>query len=145
MEVSRRAATILALRIVWRSKLMVRFCFIANTPFESTYPTCSTYNMYTTYDTYGQRPRFVWRPRLDSEKRLWVPHLSRSGRDPCGWRSPRPGRGKGGSFCCPFSNFYFLVGQGRAELAGGEGVKGAEAGSEFGGVQLALAVEPAEP
>ena len=35
--------------------------------------------------------------------------------------------------------------QGRAELAGGEGVKDAEAGSEFGGVQLALAVEPAEP
>src|SRR6266566_1148913 len=28
MEVSRRAATIFALRIVWRSKLMVTFCFI---------------------------------------------------------------------------------------------------------------------
>jgi hypothetical protein len=32
----------------------------------------------------------------------------------------------------------------RRELAGGEVVGGAEAGGEFGGVQLALAVEPAE-
>jgi hypothetical protein len=33
---------------------------------------------------------------------------------------------------------------GRSELAGGEGVEGAEAGVEFGGGQGALAVEPAE-
>src|SRR5260370_20412808 len=63
MEVSRRAATILALRIVWRSKLMVTFCFIALLPpsIENTYRTCSTCNMYTTYDTYGQEkePRFA--------------------------------------------------------------------------------------
>jgi len=32
----------------------------------------------------------------------------------------------------------------RAELAGGEGVEGAEAGGEFGGGQAALAVEAAE-
>jgi hypothetical protein len=31
----------------------------------------------------------------------------------------------------------------RAELAGGEGVEGAEAGGEFGGGEAALAVEPA--
>src|SRR6267142_3178229 len=34
--------------------------------------------------------------------------------------------------------------QGRAELAGGEGVEGAEAGGEFGGGQAALTVEAAE-
>src|SRR5882762_2776987 len=34
--------------------------------------------------------------------------------------------------------------KGRAELAGGEGVEGAEAGAEFAGVQVALAVEAAE-
>jgi len=34
--------------------------------------------------------------------------------------------------------------QRRAELAGGEGVEGAEAGGEFGGGQAALAVEAAE-
>src|SRR6266478_4711203 len=71
----------------------------------------------------------------------------------------------------PFSNFYFLVGrwlsgrsklrhgretaglktrhynglrQGRRELAGGEGVEGAEAFGQFGGGQAPLAVEPAE-
>ena len=71
----------------------------------------------------------------------------------------------------PFSNFYFLVGrwlsgrsklrhgretaglktrhykglrQGRRELAGGEGVEGAQAGGKFGGGQATLAVEPAE-
>jgi hypothetical protein len=33
---------------------------------------------------------------------------------------------------------------GRGELAGGEGVEGAEAGVELGGGQAALAVEPAE-
>jgi hypothetical protein len=32
----------------------------------------------------------------------------------------------------------------RAELAGGEGVEGAETGGEFGGCEAALAVEPAE-
>jgi hypothetical protein len=32
----------------------------------------------------------------------------------------------------------------RAELAGGKGIEGAEAGGEFGGAQTALAVEPAE-
>jgi hypothetical protein len=31
--------------------------------------------------------------------------------------------------------------KGRAELAGGESVEGAEAGREFGGVQVAFAVE----
>jgi len=40
----------------------------------------------------------------------------------------------------------WLVGprQRRHEFAGGEGVEGAEAGGEFGGIQVALAVEPAE-
>jgi len=37
-----------------------------------------------------------------------------------------------------------MLRQGRAELAGSEGVEGAEAGGEFGGVQLSLAVEPAQ-
>jgi hypothetical protein len=36
------------------------------------------------------------------------------------------------------------VEDGRGELAGGEGVEGAETGVEFGGSQAALAVEPAE-
>jgi hypothetical protein len=36
------------------------------------------------------------------------------------------------------------VEDGRGELAGGEGVEGAETGVEFGGGQAALAVEPAE-
>ena len=48
------------------------------------------------------------------------------------------------SFSFPFSSFYFLVRQRRAELAGGESVEGAEAGGEFGGSQATLAVEPAE-
>ena len=54
-----------------------------------------------------------------------------------------------GSFSRPFSNFYFLVDrwlgesrQRRRELAGGEGIQGAEAASEFDGGQAALAVEP---
>src|SRR5260370_5784279 len=47
-------------------------------------------------------------------------------------------------FSFPFSNFYFLVRQRRAELAGGEGVEGAEPGGEFGGGQAALAIEAAE-
>jgi hypothetical protein len=34
--------------------------------------------------------------------------------------------------------------KGRAELAGGEGVEGAETGGEFGGGEVALAVEAAE-
>src|SRR5258708_15216108 len=37
-----------------------------------------------------------------------------------------------------------LLKQRRAELAGGEGVEGAEAGGEFGGGEAALAVEAAE-
>ena len=37
-----------------------------------------------------------------------------------------------------------LTVKGRAELAGGEGVEGAEAGGEFGRGQAALAVEAAE-
>jgi len=36
------------------------------------------------------------------------------------------------------------VEDGRGELAGGEGVEGAETGVEFGGGDAALAVEPAE-
>src|SRR6266478_6563569 len=36
------------------------------------------------------------------------------------------------------------AGKGRTELAGGEVVEGAEASGEFGGVQVALAVEAAE-
>ncbi len=36
------------------------------------------------------------------------------------------------------------VEDGRGELAGSEGVEGAETGVEFGGGQAALAVEPAE-
>jgi hypothetical protein len=36
------------------------------------------------------------------------------------------------------------VRQRRAELAGGEGVEGAEAAGEFGGVQVALGVKPVE-
>src|SRR5713101_4651739 len=38
----------------------------------------------------------------------------------------------------------FQSGQGRAELAGGEGVEGAKAGGEFGGGQATFAVEAAE-
>src|SRR5258706_16485264 len=65
---------------------------------------------------------------------------------------------EGWSFSCPFSTFYFLVGrwlsgrslpagqagQRRRELAGGEGVEGAEAGGGFGIGQAALGVEGAE-
>ena len=63
-------------------------------------------------------------------------------------------RSKCGVFSlAPFliSNFYLLVGrwlggprQGRRELAGGEGVEGAEAAGEFASSQLALAEERAE-
>jgi hypothetical protein len=60
--------------------------------------------------------------------------------------------GKGGVWSTfPISNFYLLVGrwlddrsQGRAELAGGEGVEGAEAAGEFASGQLAVAEERAE-
>src|SRR5258708_24153946 len=59
---------------------------------------------------------------------------------------------EGWGFCsCLFPHFYFLDSrwlgdrsQGRPQLAGGEGVEGAEAAGEFVGVQVALAVEPAE-
>src|SRR6266852_7556084 len=37
------------------------------------------------------------------------------------------------------------AGKGRTELAGGEVVEGAEAGGEFGGCQVALAVDSREP
>jgi hypothetical protein len=45
---------------------------------------------------------------------------------------------------CGFTDGSVGVEDGRGELAGGEGVKGAEAGVEFGGGDAALAVEPAE-
>src|SRR5260370_39361217 len=48
-----------------------------------------------------------------------------------------------GLYSCSFlsSNFYFLSGQRRAELAGGEIFQGAEASVEFGGRQAPQAVE----
>src|SRR6266478_4350344 len=42
------------------------------------------------------------------------------------------------------SIFHFLVRQARTEVAGGEGVEGAQASGEFCGIQVALAVEAAE-
>jgi hypothetical protein len=48
------------------------------------------------------------------------------------------------TFCAFFAPRAFQSGQGRAELAGGEGVEGAEAGGEFGSGEAALAVEAAE-
>jgi hypothetical protein len=45
---------------------------------------------------------------------------------------------------CGFAYGGVGVEDGRGELAGGEGVEGAEAVVEFGGGQAALAVEPAE-
>src|SRR6266446_9103097 len=99
MEVSRRAATILALRIIWRSKLMVRFCFIAS-----------------------------------SISRTRIPSVARIIRIPRMIRTSKKGKS------APLQ----LLKQRRTELAGSEVVEGAEASGEFGGVQVALAVEAAE-
>src|SRR6266851_3495635 len=99
MEVSRRAATILALRIIWRSKLMVRFCFIAS-----------------------------------SISRTHIPRVARIIRIPRMIRTSKKGKS------APLQ----LLKQRRTELAGSEVVEGAEASGEFGGVQVALAVEAAE-
>src|SRR5258708_2384694 len=58
-------------------------------------------------------------PRLNSEKRLWVAHLSRPGRDPCGFCISAPSRCSWrdepwGFSLVPFliSNFHFLAGAG---------------------------------
>lgn len=48
------------------------------------------------------------------------------------------------AYCAFFAPRSFQSGQRRAELAGGKGFEGAEAGGELGGIQVALAVEPAE-
>src|SRR5437762_6179415 len=54
--------------------------------------------------------------------------------------------GKGAARCATTgqTRMSVLPWKGRAELAGGEGIEGAEAGGEFGGSQAAFPVEAAE-
>ena len=66
--------------------------------------------------------------------------ISLVGRWLSGRSKPRHGRETAGLK----TRHYRGLRQGRAEFAGGEGVEGAEASSEFGGGQAALAIEPAE-
>ncbi len=108
-----------------------------------------------------------WKPALRSRARCIVPLQAAAG---AGWAAtggngewpttagrrvtsgewgearevPRCARNDGFWVMCGFAEGSVGVEDGRGELAGGEGVEGAETGVELGGGDAAFAVEPAE-